>query len=103
IGRRDLAGDLDHIILKALATDPARRYKTAGAFGEDIRRYLEDLPVMARPHGLAYRAAKFVRRQRVPVTSVAITLAAMAAVGLFFLLRHGFDPGGPPPEMDQIT
>ncbi len=94
-GRPDLAGDLDYIVLKALAPNPARRYLTAGALGEDLRRYLEYLPVTARPQGLAYRAVKFVRRQRAAVTSVAVTVALVAAMAFFFLPRRSERALGP--------
>jgi Tol biopolymer transport system component len=102
-GRPDLAGDLDHIVLRALASDPVQRYPKAGALEEDIRRYLEYLPVMARPQGLVYRVSKFVRRQRVAVLSVAVTLAGIVALGLIFFVRPGVDTGGPLPEIVQLT
>src|SRR5262249_41975044 len=102
-GRPDLAGDLDYIVLKALAPEPARRYSSAGGLDEDIRRYLEYLPVTARPQGLAYRVSKFVRRQRVAVASVAITLAAITALGGVLLVRRGIEGTGPPAEIVQLT
>ena len=102
-GRPDLAGDLDYIVLKTLAPDPAERYPSAGGLEDDIRRYLEYLPVTARPQGLPYRISKFVRRQRVAVTSVGVTLAAMAVIGVIFQIHRGLDSGGPPPEVVQLT
>ena len=48
--RKELSGDLDTIVLKALRKEsPARRYADAGAMADDIRRFLEDQPVHARP------------------------------------------------------
>ncbi len=60
--RKKLSGDLDNIILMALRKEPHRRYLSVGQFSEDIRRYLEGHPVMARLDTPGYRIAKFVRR-----------------------------------------
>ena len=46
--RRRLEGDLDKILLKALAKDPVRRYRSVEQFSEDVRRHLEGMPVAAR-------------------------------------------------------
>jgi serine/threonine protein kinase len=59
-----LRGDLDWIVLKALEKDRERRYETAGALAEDVRRFLEDEPVSATPPSVPYRVRKFVRRHR---------------------------------------
>jgi serine/threonine protein kinase len=75
--RRQLAGDLDNIALKALRKEPARRYSSVEQFAEDIRRHLEGLPVRASKDTFRYRASKFVRRNRASVafgTLVVITL-----------------------------
>jgi serine/threonine-protein kinase len=75
--RRHLRGDLDSIVLKALNKEPSRRYPSADALGEDIRRHLACLPVTARPNTWTYRAGKFIRRRRLGVlaaTAVLITL-----------------------------
>jgi eukaryotic-like serine/threonine-protein kinase len=63
-GWRQLRGDLDTIVLKAIQKEPARRYQSAEQLADEIRRYLAGLPVQARPDTLVYRAAKFVRRNR---------------------------------------
>ncbi|NBC16418.1 MAG: tetratricopeptide repeat protein [Bacteroidetes bacterium] len=72
--RRTLRGDLDTIAMKALRKEPERRYPSAEAFVDDIKRHLEGLPVTARPDTLRYRASKFVRRHR---GSVIATVAAV--------------------------
>jgi eukaryotic-like serine/threonine-protein kinase len=74
-----LKGDLDNIILMALRKEPARRYSSAGQFSEDIRRYLEGLPVIARRDTVSYRTSKFVARHRLAVAATA--LVAFAIVG----------------------
>ena len=75
--RRLYAGDLDNIVGKALKKRPEERYATVGAMAEDLRRYLDHLPVKARPDSWRYRAAKFVRRNRGSVGLTALALLAL--------------------------
>lgn len=85
--RRMLAGDLDRIVLMALRKEPSRRYQSADQLAEDIRRYLEGLPVRAQSDAWAYRAAKFVRRHRVGVAAssvAAVLLMVVAVIALRF-------------------
>ena len=77
--RRQLRGDLDRIVRKALRKEPERRYDGAGALVADVRRYLEGLPVEARPDSAAYRVGKFVRRHRVGAAATAAAVLAMIA------------------------
>jgi eukaryotic-like serine/threonine-protein kinase len=76
--RRQLRGDLDTIVAKALKKRPEERYPSVTALGEDIRRYLRHEPISARPDTLAYRARKFVRRNR-----AAVALSSAAFLALF--------------------
>lgn len=72
-----LNADLDNIVLMAMRKEPQRRYTSAEQFADDIRRHLNGLPVRARQDTFAYRAGKFIRRQKVAVAAaalVAITL-----------------------------
>ena len=62
--RQILRGDLDTIVGKALKRDPAERYASVAEFADDLRRYLADQPISARPDTVGYRAAKFVKRHR---------------------------------------
>jgi serine/threonine-protein kinase len=82
--RRQLRGDLDRIIAKAVKKNPAERYPSASAFADDLERHLEHKPVLARPDSLGYRTAKFVRRNRVAVavaaTALVATVAGVAAI-----------------------
>jgi eukaryotic-like serine/threonine-protein kinase len=79
---RRLRGDLDRILLKALEKDPARRYPTAEAMAEDLRRYLRGLPVSAREPTWGYRARKLVMRHRVGAAAAgAVVVAVAAALG----------------------
>ncbi len=76
---RALQSDLDNIVRKALAVDPAERYETVADFAQDLRRYLRNEPVAAQAQTIRYRAQKFVRRHRGGV--LAATLTALALVG----------------------
>ena len=77
--RRQLAGDVDNIILKALSKEPVRRYASVDQFAEDVRRHLAGLPVIARKDTWGYRTTKFVRRNRAAVVAAAMTLVALVA------------------------
>jgi tetratricopeptide (TPR) repeat protein len=72
------AGDLDNIILMAMHKDPARRYSSVAELSEDLRRYVENLPVRAREDTLFYRARKFTRRHSTVVAAGALLLATLA-------------------------
>jgi eukaryotic-like serine/threonine-protein kinase len=74
---RKLNGDLDNIVLMALRKEPERRYTSASLLADDIRRYLDGMPVRARPDTLGYRARKFVRRN---AGSVAVLLLVTLAL-----------------------
>jgi len=82
--RRGLTGDLDNIVLKSMRKEPERRYASVAQFSEDIQRYLNGLPVLARRDTIAYRSAKFVRRNLVLVSAAALfALAVLIALGSF--------------------
>ena len=76
---RALRGDLDRIVLKALQKEPERRYLSAQAFAADVQRYLDGRPIAARSDSVAYRARKFVRRNRLAVISAALVFVALIA------------------------
>jgi len=78
-----LPRDLDHVLLKALATRPVDRYQDCPAFAADLRRFLAGRPVQARAAGRGYRAWKFLARHRLAVAggmAVALALAGSATV-----------------------
>jgi serine/threonine-protein kinase len=77
--RRALEGDLDTIVLKALAKEPWRRYPSADALADDLRRYLDRKPVRARPDTWSYRAIRFIQRNRVAVAAACLLLLSLAA------------------------
>jgi serine/threonine protein kinase/tetratricopeptide (TPR) repeat protein len=78
---RQLRGDVDNIVAKALKKAPAERYPTVAAFGDDLRRHLTDQPVVARPDTLGYRARKFLRRNR-PLVGAAAMVALVLVGGI---------------------
>jgi eukaryotic-like serine/threonine-protein kinase len=84
---RQLTGDLDWIVLKAIARDRVHRYETANALALDIERHLEHKPVVARPPTLGYTAAKFVRRHRLGVSVLATAVVALA-IGVASIARE---------------
>jgi serine/threonine protein kinase len=75
--QRQLCGDLDTIVGKALKKNPQERYASVTGFAGDLQRYLKHEPISARPDTLAYRTAKFLRRNR---TVVALTATAIVLV-----------------------
>ena len=75
--RRQLRGDLDTILTKALKKNPQERYASVTAFSEDLQRYLKHEPISARPDSFTYRASKFVYRNK-----VGAALAALALIGI---------------------
>ena len=83
---RNLRGDVETILGKALEKDRDQRYPTASEFADDIARYLRDDPIAARPPTTAYYLRKLVRRHRLPVALAAgafvlvTTLAIVAAL-----------------------
>ncbi len=85
--RRQLSGDLDWIVLKAIDRDRTRRYETASALALDIERHLENKPVSARAPTLGYTAARFVRRHRLSVSALVVALAALLT-GMTIIARE---------------
>ena len=72
-----ISGDLDWIVMRAMDKDRERRYESASALAEDIRRYLNQQPIVARPPSVNYRLRKFLLRNRVAVLLSAIILSSL--------------------------
>ena len=80
---RALRGDLDTIVLKGLKKAPSDRYATVAALAEDVELHLQQRPVLAQPDSVTYRAAKFVRRNRMAVMATAtVSLAVLGGAGV---------------------
>jgi serine/threonine protein kinase len=78
---RILKGDLDWVVMKALEKDRARRYETAASLADDVRRYLDNEPVQARPPSIGYRFGKFARKHRAAVLAT-IAIFASLVIGI---------------------
>jgi eukaryotic-like serine/threonine-protein kinase len=85
--RRELRGDLDTIVAKALKKRPEERYASVTALAEDLRRYLAEEPIHARPDSLAYRTGKFARRNTRSLAAAAAAVLALVAVVAFYGTR----------------
>ena len=70
--RRQLSGDLDVIVMKALRKEPTRRYTTVAELVDDLRRHLRGMPVQARPATMRYLAGRFIRRHRAGVAAACL-------------------------------
>jgi len=80
---RQLSGDLDNIVAKALSKSPHQRYPSVEALAQDLRRHATGRPVHARAPSMRYRLGKFVSRHRWPLATGTLTsLVVLAALGL---------------------
>ena len=86
---KSLRGDIDNILLKSLKKNSAERYASVGEFSEDLRLHLEGLPITARPDTFAYRATKFIKRNRIPVIAAVIVFVSLC-VGIGVALRQTY-------------
>lgn len=77
--RRRLRGDLDNIVLMAMRKEPSRRYSSVDQLSNDIARYLDGRPVIARNVTVIYRAAKFIKRHK--AAAIAALLIVVTLVG----------------------
>jgi eukaryotic-like serine/threonine-protein kinase len=101
-----LRGDLDWITIKGLEKDRARRYSAPSEMAADIRHYLRNEPVVARPASMSYRLRKYVRRHQAAVivaSSAAILLLAFAVAQTFQLRRITTERDRANHERDQAT
>jgi serine/threonine protein kinase/tetratricopeptide (TPR) repeat protein len=95
---RKSPGDLDAIVLKALAKEPAERYESAASMAEDLQRYLHGAPVKARLSPVLYPIGKFLQRNRATVWFAAMSVVAiLAAVGADRLMLSKRVESAPPP------
>ncbi len=76
-----LRGDVETIVSTAMNPDKARRYQTAAALGDDIRRYLANETIAARPASVAYQLSRLARRHRPAVAAMLVVLLAIIVSG----------------------
>ena len=81
--RRQLEGDLDWIVMRCLEKDRTRRYETANGLAFDLKRHLNNEPVLARPPSAAYKLQKAFRRNKLAFrAATAVALALVAGIGV---------------------
>jgi tetratricopeptide (TPR) repeat protein len=76
---RSFRGDIETIVARAIEKDKTRRYSSAASLASDIRRHLNDEPIVARPATTAYQLQKFARRHRAFVTGIAAVFVVLVA------------------------
>jgi serine/threonine protein kinase len=84
---RSLRGDIETILAKAMKKEPAERYASVAEFADDLRRYLDQKPISARPDAVSYRAGKFVLRHRQALAASAVAAAFLMALIGFYTVR----------------
>src|SRR5262249_57017677 len=96
---RSIPVELETVALKALAKNPQERYATAQELADDLRRWLDDRPILARPPGLFQRLRKWSHRHRPLVVGLGILLILAVAVLCFGAVAYGGVAGEfvPPP------
>ncbi|MBK9167348.1 MAG: serine/threonine protein kinase [Bryobacterales bacterium] len=101
---RQVAGDLDSIVLKALRKEPAGRFSTVEQFAQDIRRFLDGYPVEARRGAWAYRTRKFILRNRtVTALGTALVVSLLGfGIGMAALARQAARERDAAEEMSQF-
>jgi eukaryotic-like serine/threonine-protein kinase len=77
--KHGLSRDIDSIVSMAMRREPERRYVSAAALADDVRRYLGNFPITARRETLAYQVGRFVRRHRAMVIASTIATVALLA------------------------
>lgn len=86
---RAVRGDLDVIVMHALAKEPARRYRDAGVLAADLRRWRANRPILARPDSRAYRVRKYVARHRVLASATGLVLLSLGGGLAIALVQYG--------------
>jgi serine/threonine protein kinase len=76
---KQLKGDVDNIVAKALAKETTERYKSVEQFSADIWRFIDGIPVLARPATFGYRANKFFKRNKIPVIAAFLIIFSLLA------------------------
>jgi serine/threonine-protein kinase len=84
---RQLQGDLDTILNKAMKKDPVERYGSVAEFADDLRRFVDHQPISARPDTITYRTAKFVRRHWRGVAAGAAAIITLTTLIAFYTIR----------------
>jgi serine/threonine protein kinase len=86
--RSELKGDLTTIVTKCLNPRPQNRYASVNSLIDDVQRYLDGRPILARPQTTTYRIRKFVRRNRKSVLAFTMVSVLLLATGTYALWRQ---------------
>ena len=84
---RALGRELETILHKSLKKSPAERYGSVAEMADDLRRYLADQPIAARPDTVRYRATKFVRRHRRGLAAISAVVTGIVAIVAFYTMQ----------------
>jgi serine/threonine protein kinase/Tfp pilus assembly protein PilF len=87
-GLRRLDSDIETIVGKALEKDPDRRYASAAALSEDVQRYLQSQPILARPPSTMYQLRKLVARNRLPASFAATLVLSLFGFGIWMSVLY---------------
>ncbi len=87
--RRELAGDLDNIVLMAMRKEAERRYSSVEQFAADIQRHLGGMPVLARADAWGYRAGKFLKRHALVAGLAAAFVALLIGFSITTYVQSG--------------
>ncbi|BDC51457.1 hypothetical protein F183_A37730 [Bryobacterales bacterium F-183] len=79
--------DLETVVLKALEKEPAHRYQSVLAFSEDLQRYLNDMPIQARPPSALYQFRKLFQRHRLAFASLGVVMMLIAAFAVISVIQ----------------
>lgn len=85
---KEIPADVDTIVAKSLNRDKSRRYQSAGDLADDIRRYLQDEPILARPPSSIYQLTKFAKRHK-PLVGASLVVMLTVAVGVVGIAWQG--------------
>ncbi len=86
--RPGIAADVETIVRKCLAKDPEHRYQSAAAVAEDLRRFLADEPIVARPASTMYQLGKLIRRNKLPTALILALLVVIVAFGAWMAVLY---------------
>ena len=99
---RTLRGDVETIVAKALEKEKERRYRSAAEMAADIRRFLSNQPIAARPPSAIYQLGKFARRNKALVGGVLATLV-VALVGAGISIAFAVDANRRSEELSRVV
>jgi eukaryotic-like serine/threonine-protein kinase len=85
--RKELGGDLETVLAKALKSNPAERYASLVEFSDDLRRVLNNQPIGARPDSLKYRAVKFASRHRPMIAAATVALVILVGLVAYYTVQ----------------